>query len=112
MSNQVRNVKILGEHYSIKVSNELEDSRLALSSGYCDDSVKRIVVDELQETDVMDVDDMESVRMRILRHEIVHAYLNESGLGSECSWASEEMVDWVARQFPKLLRTFIDLEII
>lgn len=45
-----------------------------------------------------------------MRHEIVHAYLFESGL-TECSgavnsWAiNEEMVDWIASQFPKMKRT-------
>ena len=47
-----------------------------------------------------------------LRHEIVHAFLNESGLQScalalSGSWAkNEEMVDWIALQFPKMLEAF------
>lgn len=45
-----------------------------------------------------------------MRHEIVHAYLYESGLAenslSVANWATnEEMVDWIARQFPKIKRT-------
>ena len=45
-----------------------------------------------------------------MRHEIVHAYLFESGL-AECSSnitslaQNEEMVDWIARQIPKMKRT-------
>ena len=45
-----------------------------------------------------------------LRHEIVHAFFNESGLkessnGCESGWAkNEEMVDWIALQLPKIYK--------
>ena len=40
---------------------------------------------------------------KVLCHELVHAFLFESGLGGE-SWANnEELVDWIAFQFPKML---------
>ncbi len=46
-----------------------------------------------------------------LRHEILHAYLFESGLDWSSrdieSWATnEEMIDWIALQFPKILDTY------
>ena len=42
----------------------------------------------------------------VIRHELTHAFLFESGLDT-CSWAqNEEMVDWIALQFPKLLQVF------
>jgi hypothetical protein len=50
-----------------------------------------------------------------IRHEIVHAFLNESGLGwnalpNERAWAkNEEMVDWIAIQFPKIAKVFREL---
>ena len=43
---------------------------------------------------------------QILRHEIVHAHLHESGLhdNSIDGWAvNEEMVDWIAIQLPKMV---------
>lgn len=47
-----------------------------------------------------------------LRHEIVHAFLNESGL-MDCSfsvdhpWAkNEEMIDWIALQGEKIYRAW------
>ena len=48
---------------------------------------------------------------KVLRHEIVHAYLCESGLEhcslGEDSWATnEEMVDWMAIQGPKLYKAW------
>lgn len=48
----------------------------------------------------------------ILRHEIVHAFLFESGLGSSTSmlripWAeNEEMVDWFANQGQKIFKAW------
>jgi hypothetical protein len=46
-----------------------------------------------------------------LRHEIIHAFIAESGLrGSSLDvshWAlNEEMVDWFALQLPKMLSVF------
>lgn len=47
----------------------------------------------------------------VLHHEIVHAYLNESGLKyntySSVSWSqNEEMVDWIATQVGKMFISF------
>lgn len=45
----------------------------------------------------------------ILRHEIIHAFLNESGLQDSASvfnaaWVkNEEMVDWMSLQLPKIV---------
>ena len=53
-----------------------------------------------------------------LRHEIVHAFLFESGLSSNThgiygAWAeNEEMVDWIAIQSPKIFKVFQELEIL
>ena len=47
-----------------------------------------------------------------LRHEIVHAFLCESGLAdsamqSQRGWAkNEEMVDWIAFQGPKIYKAW------
>ena len=52
---------------------------------------------------------------RVLRHELIHAYLFESGLGDSSNscdaWAvNEEMVDWFARNIPKMIETFKELK--
>ena len=49
-----------------------------------------------------------------VRHEVIHAYLSESGLNSssngvECWVRNEEMVDWFAVQIPKIVKTFNEL---
>ena len=51
-----------------------------------------------------------------LRHEIIHAFLIESGLKQNSSaiehWATnEEMIDWLAKQWPKVQAIFDQLHI-
>ena len=54
----------------------------------------------------------------IIRHEIIHAFLYESGLDGEShsnssSWATdEEIIDWFAIQFPKIKKVYEKLDLI
>ena len=45
-------------------------------------------------------------KKEILRHELIHAFLVESGLNRNCGWHNEEMVDWLAIQFNKIKDIF------
>ena len=49
----------------------------------------------------------------IIRHEIIHAFLFESGLGFNVEnrplGQSETMVDWFALQYPKIKKVFEEL---
>ena len=97
-------VHILGERWTFKERSESEDERLKDCDGYCDWTTREIVV-EREITG--NLGDMEKYIRKVTRHEIVHAFLLESGLhecaGEVCSWAAnEEMVDWIARQGPKI----------
>ena len=50
---------------------------------------------------------MELQEQKNHRHEIVHAFLFESGLAENSEWAqNEEMVDWIAKQGPKLIKAW------
>lgn len=101
-------VCILGTEYSIDVCREKDDERLKDCDGYCDWTTKRIVVEE---EDFGTLEDMQEYKKKVLRHEILHAFLLESGL-HECSgeceaWAANEiMVDWFARQGVKIYRAW------
>ena len=59
-----------------------------------------------------------ALEKRNLRHEIIHAFFNESGLSDNSfeftgAWAkNEEMVDWLAIQSPKIFRVFQELDIL
>lgn len=118
----VSSVDILGTEYRIEVRRISEDLELSRYSraGYCDRTTKMIVIADLSEEGTTDipVEGRTSYGKEILRHELIHAYLNESGLSensivAECGWASnEEMVDWLAIQFPKLVKTFAECECI
>ena len=98
-------VNVLGTEYTIKESNKVEDLNLENSDGYCDHSTKTIVIDTFKNSPGS-LEDLESYKKLVTRHELVHAFLFESGLNG-CSWAKdEEIVDWIACQFPKLQEAF------
>lgn len=98
-------VDVLGTEYSIKESNKTDDLNLEEMDGYCDCSIKAIVIDTFQDTPGS-MKDLVKYKKQVKRHELIHAFLFESGLGG-CSWAgNEEIVDWIATQFPKLLKAF------
>jgi len=66
------------------------------------------VVRKFGEPKGFDQQDLDSVTRKNIRHELIHAFLSESGLWANCDWAKEEMVDWLAIQFPKLLKAFTE----
>lgn len=104
-------VDILGTEYTVCLDvDEKDDVRLRKVDGYMDHSVRKIVVAKM-EPDEQSLEDLRMYAKKVLRHEIIHAFLVESGLressGKAGSWAqNEEMVDWIAIQFPKILKVF------
>lgn len=103
-------VNVLGTTYKIRFRHENEDEKLQELSGYCDYSNKTIVV-AIFEKSVDSVNNIESVQKSVLRHEIMHAFLYESGLDVQsCNvdcWAkNEEMIDWFALQSKKIFKAF------
>ena len=114
-------INVLGTEYKIethKVSEDkyLEENNLA---GYCGEESKLIVVADMSEEKYFDLSEEEqkSYRKKTLRHEIVHAFLNESGLSDSSNqynggWAkNEEMVDWLAIQWHKIDEVYKQLGI-
>lgn len=99
-------IDVLGTEYTIEEATASTDEKLADYDGYCDTSVKVCVIDKMEVTDPKRKQDMSVCKKSTIRHELVHAFLYESGLDC-CSWANiEEMVDWFAIQAPKLLAAF------
>lgn len=95
-------VNILGTRYEVKFENELNDIRLCDCSGYCDPSIKKIVVDDFKgkNSHPLSIGDLSALQKKILRHELIHAFLSESGLQN---WSeNEDFVDWIALQMPKI----------
>ena len=104
-------INVLGTEYEIMQLSDDEQPYLKECDGFCDRSRKQIVIADLQpDPDTYKVD-VEWYRKKVLRHEIIHAFLHESGLEENSNnaemWArNEEMVDWIALQFPKILKIF------
>lgn len=108
-------VDILGTEYSIHRQSSKENPKLEGNNGICEQYSKEIILNTLEEEkrDVMCVENVEEFEKKTLRHEIIHAYLGESGLRSSSEWAeNEEMVDWFAIQLPKIFKTFKELDVI
>ncbi len=112
-------VNILGSEWNVKFGNEKEYPNLTNVDGYTDLSTREIVVDDMEASQgqIGAKADLESYQKQVVRHEIIHAFLLESGLDSNSnsadSWAvNEEMVDWFAIQSPKIFKLFYEWKLI
>lgn len=108
-------VSILGTEYEI-VTDAPDGMLPDNADGAMDQSIKRIVIAKF-EPDRNSIKDLESYRKKVLRHEIIHAFLYESGLwnnsGTAESWGtSEEITDWFAIQSPKIMEVFQELGVV
>lgn len=96
-------VNILGQEYRI-IFGQVTDPKLENADGYCDSTTKQIVVrSDIPET-VDTVADLDVYKNKVLRHEIIHAFLYESGLDSNSWGSNEEVVDWIALQLVKIVQ--------
>ena len=111
-------INVLGINYSIKTNAKRCDDLNA--NGLCETQSKILYLNDFQEQ-AKDTESLEllttSYRNKVLRHEIVHAFLFESGMSNNScgvkSWATnEEMVDWFAIQSPKIFKIYQELEIL
>ena len=114
-------VNILGTEYSLifKTDEEVaadEECEIGHLGGYCDAFAKTIVMAKLNTSNRLE--ELRNISIKSnLRHEIIHAFLIESGLMyntlSAEAWAiNEEMVDWWANQSPKIFKVFQELDIL
>lgn len=110
-------VSVKGAWYAIKKKAYQDDPAFEKEglSGYCDPMLREIVL-LATATHPKLKDEIEAFRQEVeketLRHELVHAFLNECGLQNSTHafdgpWSqNEEMVDWVAIVGPDLLRAW------
>ena len=111
----MKKINVLGTEYTILF--DVPDEELPEDSHGCmDQSIRTIKIAHF-ETDRNSIQDLESYKRKVLRHEIIHAFLYESGLwnnsGTVTAWGcNEEITDWIAIQFPKLLKAFQEAECI
>lgn len=98
-------IDVLGTAYTVWIRSETEDPFLKDCDGYTDKSTKSIVV--CSESPDNELRNFEWYQKKVLRHEIIHAFLFESGL--DCCWThgnghDETYVDWIAMQYPKIAK--------
>lgn len=104
-----KRINVLGTEYTLMVCGESEEPRLNGCDGLCDDTTKELLVESYGEhrEDPCCKKDLQVQTNKVKRHEIIHAFLFESGLAENSQWAqNEEMVDFFAIQAPKLFVAF------
>lgn len=110
-------INVLGTEYAIIVKKCDEEEAFARRSidGYCDGWAKQIVVCDMSTYKGWEHEPPETIaaaQKETLRHEIVHAFFYESGLGDsalnpDVAWPkNEKMVDWFALQGPKIYKAW------
>ena len=105
-------IDVLSTKYRIEYKKDYEDAYLKNYNGYCDSTVKKIVVCDFDRSPE-DLANLDHYQRRCIRHEIVHAFLDESGLQSNSQWArNEELVDWIAIQAEKIYKAFAEAKAI
>lgn len=110
-------VNVMGVTYTITGRSQKQDIKLdeGCLLGYCDYTTKEIIyATHPNSVDVFACKDLSYIEKKTVRHEIIHAFLYESGLDNDSNSAdawgiNEEMVDWLAIQFSKILKAFEDV---
>lgn len=105
-------ISVLGVQYALEYRTKAQEPEFEAADcdGYCDTSIKLCVARKYTAAERREPGtkkDLDAYMRKCMRHEIVHAFLYESGLSINSvaadGWASnEEMVDWMAIQGPKI----------
>lgn len=119
----IGSINILGTCYVIEKHAKSEDDYLKNHNllGYYNDFGRKIIVKDLSDDEAFEYlneEEKESLMKETLRHEIIHAFLNESGLRYDAKesfgpWTqNEEMIDWFAIQSPKIFKVYEELKLL
>lgn len=101
-----KKINILGTEYTVEIDNSLEKTN---ADGLCKEYDKQITIRNVGSM-LCDDDSTETKKKRfneVLRHEVVHAFFSEAGLDDYSS--NEQLVNWIAIQFPKMQKLFVEL---
>ena len=98
---------VLGTEYKIIIDDSIATQGV---DGICKSYDKEIIVRSKE--GMLCSDDSEKVKdiryKEVLRHELVHAFFEESGFDDYSN--NEQLVNWIAAQFPKMLKAFIEAD--
>ena len=104
-------INILGTEYDYEGATHDTDGKLHDCTGYADFTNKIIRFETNGEEIHPNSNGNWALAVRkVKRHEIVHSYLYESGLNELAH--NEQIVDWIALQFPKMLKSFQETDCI
>ena len=108
-------VNVLGTEYEIIESSKSEYPKLEDLNGYCELHSKKIIIDDLVEksADRLACENLDIFKKKVIRHELLHAFLYESGIfiSDVTPINEEELVEWIAVQFPKMLNVFKSISV-
>lgn len=103
-------VPVLGTDYRVIIQSDEDEPRLKECDGFTDKTSHLISVGDVPDTGNLDYP-AEFIK-KIIRHELIHAFMFESGLAE--NWKHDEFgqeeltVDWFAIQMPKI-QTAVDI---
>lgn len=112
-------ISVLGTEYTVtkKKYNDYPDFKDKHIDGCCDPLMHEIVIGDMMTFPGWEKKTKEYAALQeqtTLRHEIVHAFLNESGLQEsalcvDVAWSkNEEMIDWIALVGPKIYKAWVE----
>lgn len=115
----LKKVNILGQPYVLGLSNDELDETLAKVKGlqgYCDETTKTIVVRCAKDRIKKTIEDgyepvglMGVMVEQTAMHEVIHAFMYESGLTDNLPWVhNEDLIDWLVHMIPKMNIAFKD----
>ena len=89
-------INILGQNYNIKFENTRTEKVLKDADGECRWYEKEIIIDDELEP--------KAHKEFVIKHEILHAFLAESGLRRYRE--DEDIINWIAWNFEKIQKVF------
>ena len=106
-------VSILGTPYTVLF--DVPEEELPEGADGCMDQSIRVIKIGKFEPSRDSLKNLNEYKNKVLKHEVIHAFLYESGMwnnsGSCEAWGMDETItDWIAIQFPKILEVFKELD--
>ena len=104
-------VRILGAVWTVRSATEAEEPRLEGVNGFTDWTTRTIC---LEKNTHGNLGSIETYMNKVIKHEVVHAFMFESGLGDSFEhkdYGQEEtIVDWFAFQMGKIVNVVREIQ--
>ena len=104
------NLNILGSKWKLKVVPRYADPMFGTVDGFTDRSTRTMYVADDGTNSMDDLKDWYEYQKVVKRHEIIHAFMFESGLAQDMYHPAyghcEQDIDFFAIQIPKMMEVF------